>query len=106
MSKVVIFGHISPNFFDDLFLGIPKLIFFVDQYFSHIPNKASPAYYFFCLFRPKKLFFRLYRPKNCILDLKACFLDFLDLKISLNPLKTLRKLLFSHQIDEKNNIFF
>ena len=40
----------------------------------------------------KNLFFR---PKN----------PFLDLKISLNPLKTLRKHLFNRQIDEKNNIF-
>ena len=49
-------------------------------------------------FRPKKIFFRLFRPKNP-------FLDFFDLKISLNPLKTLRKHLFNLQIDEKNNIF-
>ena len=45
-----------------------------------------------------KIFFRLLRPKNP-------FLDFLDLEISLNPLKTLRKHLFNLQIDEKNNIF-
>ena len=37
---------------------------------------------------------------------KKFYLDFLDLKISLNPLKTVRKHLFNLQIDEKNNIFF
>ena len=47
-------------------------------------------------FSPKKPFFKLLRHKN----------PFLDLKISLNPLKTLRKHLFNLQIDEKNNIFF
>ena len=40
-------------------------------------------------------FFRIFRPKN----------QFLGLKISLNPLKTLRKHLFNLLIDEKNNIF-
>ena len=62
-------------------------------------------------FKPEDSFFRLYRPRKCFLTLKNLFfrpknpfLDFLDLKISLNPLKTLRKHLFNLQIDEKNNI--
>ena len=50
------------------------------------------------IFFDLKYFFTLFTLKNS-------FLDFLDLKISLNPLKTLRKHLFSLQIDEKNNIF-
>ena len=115
MSKVAFFGHISPNFFDDLFfrnllnfLGTPKN-------FSASPN-------FFYPFRPENSFFRLYRLKKCFLaqkDLffrpkknffrlfrpKNPFLDLLGLKISLNPLKTLREHLFNLQIDEKNNIF-
>ena len=99
MSKVVIFGHIPPNFF-------------VAQYFFPVYLIKLLLPIIFYLFRPKKLFFRLYRPKNCLLalknlflDQKKIFLDLLDLKISLNQLKTLRKHLFSLQIDEKNNIF-
>ena len=92
MSKVVIFWAFIPKFFCRIFLRIP--IFFP---FPHIPNKASPAYHFLDFIYLKK-FFRLFKPKNS-------FLDFLDLKISLNPLKTLRNHLFSLQIDEKNNIF-
>ena len=58
-----------------------------------------------------KFFFRLYRPKNCFLALKNLFFrpkknfSLFDLKISLNPPKTLRKHLFSLQIDEKNYFF-
>ena len=57
-----------------------------------------PKFFGDLFFRHPQIFFRLYRPKKI-------FLDFLDLKISLNPLKTLRKHLFSLQIDEINNIF-
>ena len=46
-----------------------------------------------------------FSPKKTSSRPKKFFLHFLDLKISLNPLKTLRKLLFNLQIDEKNNIF-
>ena len=73
----IFFRPFRPSFF----LG--TLIFY-----SHIPNKNPPAY---CLFD--------------FLDLTTDFLDFLDLKNFLNRLKTLKKHLFSLQIDEKNNIF-
>ena len=65
MSKVFIFWPYIPKFFDDLFLGIPKF-FSRPIFFPHIPNKASPAYYFFTF-----------------LDLKNYFLDFIDLKTVL-----------------------
>ena len=78
-----IYAHISPNFFDDLFLGIPK--FFCRPIFFPIYLIKLLLPIIFYLFRPKKLFFRLYRPKNFINSTQH---------------------LFSLQIDEKNNIFF
>ena len=56
MSKAVIFWPYIPKFFC-------RPIFF-----PNIPNKASPAYYFFTF-----------------LDLKNDFLDFIDLKKILKP---------------------
>ena len=52
--KSLFFGHISPNFFDDLFLVIPKI-------FSRL------------FFKHPQILFRLYRPKNCFLVLKIQF---------------------------------
>ena len=78
MSKVVIFWPYTPKFF------LPPFLTFLG-----LKN------HFLDFIDLKNLFFR---PENL-------FLDFLDPKISLNPLKTLRKHLFSLQIDEKNNIF-
>ena len=79
MSKVAFFGHISPNFFDDLFFRKPPKFFTPPKFFG-LPK-------FFYPFRPGNSFFRLFRPKkppfldlkNFFLDLKI-FLDFLDLK--------------------------
>ena len=98
MSKVAFFGHISPNFFDDLFflfwnppnfLGTPK-IFYPPQKFFGLPKFLKNIF-----FRPKKFFSR---PKNP-------FLDFIDLKIFSNRLNSLQKHLLNLQIDEKNYIF-
>ena len=68
MSKVVIFGHMPPNFFDDLFLDTP-------QKFFGLPK-----------------FFNLFGLKNHFLDfidLKTVFYpkktSFLDLKIFSRP---------------------
>ena len=106
MSKVVIFWTYIPNFFDDLFFSYPQN-FFASFFFKHPQIFWRPFF-----LRHPQIFFRLYRPKNCFLALKIHFfrprknfLDLLDLKISLNILKTLRKHLFSLQIDEENNIF-
>ena len=113
--KSLFFGHIFPNFFDDLFFRDPLIFFCRPIFFPIYLIKLLLPIIFFTFLDLKKLFFKLYRPKNCFLDLKNffrlfrrknSFLDFLVLKISLNPLKTLRKHLFSLQIDEKNNILF
>ena len=80
MSKAAFFGHIYPNFFDDLFfrnppnfLGNPQN-FLPPKNFPPSPNFLNPfrpENPFFRLFRPKKplffdlkIFFRLFRPKN------------------------------------------
>ena len=86
MSKVVIFWTYIPKFFWRL--SIPK---FFATFFRH-PQIFLDFIDLKTVFSPKN---RVFRPKN----------SFLDLKISLNPLKTLRKHLFSLQIDEKKNIF-
>ena len=109
MSKFAFFGHISPNFFDNLhfrnpanFLGTPK-IFNPPKNISASPNFSYP-------FRPENSFFRLYRPKKSFLDLKIFFglfrpkSPFLDLKILSNLLNSLQNHLFNLQSDEKNYI--
>ena len=100
MSKVVIFWPYAPKFFRPLQIFPSNKPFFrLYRPKNHFlaPKKTS----FLDLknfFLDLKNFITLFKPKNS-------FLDFLDLKISLNPLKTLRKHLFSLQIDEKNNFF-
>ena len=86
MSKVTIFYPISPKFFVDFF-GIPI--------FSHVLNKFPPVYYFFNFLNLITVFFLLFRPKNC----------FLDLKISLNRLKTLKNTVLAFKLMRKT-IFF
>ena len=104
MSEVTVFYLISSKFFVDLFFIFGNLIFF-----SHIANKNPPAYYLFDFldlitdfldFLDLKLFFR---PKK-FLDIRNFFILFRP-KNFLNRFKTLKKHLFSLQIDEKNNIF-
>ena len=68
------------------------------KFFRHLPFLSIPKFFWRPFFYSSPNFFWLYRHKKILLD-------FLDLKISLNPLKTLRKHLFTLQIDEKNNIF-
>ena len=124
MSKVAFFGHISPNFFDDLFFRKPPKFFKYPQNFLPPKNfPASPNFFypfrpensFFRLFRPKKSFLALknffFRPKNFFLDLKIFFRlfkpknPFLDLKMFSNRLNSLQKHLLNLQSDEKNYIF-
>ena len=57
MSKVAFFGHISPNFFDDLFFESPPNFLGTPQNFFGLPK-------FFYPFRPGNSFFRLFRPKK------------------------------------------
>ena len=100
MCKLTVFYLIYFKFFVDLFLE--PHIFFPYAY------KDPPAYYLFdfldlitAYLDLKTGFFDLknfFRPKNS-------FLDFLEVKSFLNLLKTLKRHLFSLQIDEKNNIF-
>ena len=110
MPKVAFFGHISPNFFHDLFFysASPNLftlldleILFLD--FLDLKNIFSPKKPLFFLdlknfFLDLKNFFRLFRPKNT-------FLDFLLLKIFSNRLNSLEKHLLNLQSHEKNYIF-
>ena len=67
------------------------------------------GYKYLFVYYSKNRFFALkiqfFRPKKNFFTPRKFFLDFLDLKISLNPLKTLSKHLFTLQIDGKNNIF-
>ena len=101
MSKVVIFLAICPQIFltTFFFLETPKFLgcskFFYISLNRHPPN-------FFALPKFSRLTNHFLAPTKPFFRPKKFLLDFLDLKISLNPLKTLRKHLFSLQIDEKN----
>ena len=55
MSKAAFFGHIYPNFFDDLFLEPPK-------FFTPPPPKFFSVPEFFYPFRPKNPFLALKKP--------------------------------------------
>ena len=123
MSKVAILATFPQIFLTTYFLETPKFFKYPPKFFTPPPPKiVRPPQIFFALLdleilflefidlknvlSPKKAsfldlknFFRLFRPKNP-------FLTFLDQKIPLNPLKTLKKHLFNLQSDEKNNIFF
>ena len=62
MSKVAFFGHIKPNFFDDLFLESPPNFLGTPLNFLPLKNfSASPNFF-------------------TLLDLEILFLNFLDLK--------------------------
>ena len=92
MSKVAFFGHISPNFYDDFFIGTPKFFSYPQNFLP--PENFSGSPNFFTLLDLKS-FFRLFRPKN----------PFLDLKNFSNRLNSLQKHLLNLQSDEKNYIF-
>ena len=103
MSKVPFFGHISPNFFDDLFFRNPPNFLATPKIFCPPPKNFHPPKFFYP-FRPEILFLDFldlkifFRPKKF-------FLDFLDLKIFSNRLNSLQKHILNLQSHEKNYVF-